>query len=181
MASIFGHALVGITLGNGMLPKETTRLMFLGVIFTIIPDADVLGFLNGVPYDSPWGHRGFTHSFCFALFSSIIGACFFKSSTWKAFIFLFLCMASHSILDGMTSGGMGVAYFWPFENNRYFLPWRPIKVSPIGASRFFSERGFQVLKSEALVIGIPCVLALGIITGIKRSKHGDKRSSNSSR
>jgi len=26
----------------------------------------------------------------------------------------------------MTNGGLGVAYFSPFDNRRYFLPWPPI-------------------------------------------------------
>jgi hypothetical protein len=26
----------------------------------------------------------------------------------------------------MTNGGLGVAFFSPFDNGRYFLPWRPI-------------------------------------------------------
>ena len=27
-------------------------------------------------------------------------------------------------------GGLGVAFFSPFSNARYFLPWRPIRVAP---------------------------------------------------
>jgi len=40
----------------------------------------------------------------------------------------------------MTKGGLGVAFFSPFDNSRYFLPWRPIRVSPIAIHRFFSAR-----------------------------------------
>jgi hypothetical protein len=32
----------------------------------------------------------------------------------------------------MTDGGLGCALFWPFDTTRYFAPWRPIPVSPIG-------------------------------------------------
>jgi inner membrane protein len=45
--------------------------------------------------------------------------------------------ASHGILDAMTDGGLGVAFFSPFDDTRCFFPFRPIKVSPIGLS-FFS-------------------------------------------
>jgi inner membrane protein len=56
------------------------------------------------------------------------------------FTYLFLATASHGVLDAMTDGGLGVAFFSPFDNRRYFLPWRPIVVSPISIARFFSGR-----------------------------------------
>jgi len=55
----------------------------------------------------------------------------------------------------MTDGGLGVAFFSPFNNDRYFLTWRPIRVSPIGIGRFFSDRGLAVLQSELLWIWLP--------------------------
>jgi len=72
--------------------------------------------------------------------------------------YLFLATASHGPLDAMTDGGLGVAFFSPFNNDRYFFPWRPIRVSPIGLSRFFSERGLEVLASELLWIWLPAAL-----------------------
>jgi inner membrane protein len=56
----------------------------------------------------------------------------------------FLITASHGILDAFTNGGLGIALFSPFDNSRYFFPFRPIQVSPIGAG-FFSMRGLRVL------------------------------------
>ena len=56
----------------------------------------------------------------------------------------------------MTDGGLGVAYFAPFSNRRYFLPWRPIPVSPISVARFFDARGLQVLAGEIVWIWLPC-------------------------
>jgi len=83
--------------------------------------------------------------------------------------YFFVATASHGFLDAMTNGGLGVAFFSPFDNTRYFLPWRPIVVSPISVNRFFSERGLAVLQSELLWIWIPagllavCVLVLKIV------------------
>jgi inner membrane protein len=57
-------------------------------------------------------------------------------------------IASHGLLDAMTTGGLGVAFFAPFSAERYFFPWRPILVSPIGIERFLSPRGAAVLMSE---------------------------------
>jgi len=60
----------------------------------------------------------------------------------------------------MTTGGLGVAIFSPFENSRYFLSYRPIKVSPMGFKKFFSEWGLEVIKSEIIWIGIPLLVLL---------------------
>ena len=61
-----------------------------------------------------------------------------------------LCAAvvmSHPLLDAMTTGGLGVAWAWPWSAERAFLPWRPIPVAPIGAG-FLSERGLKVALTE---------------------------------
>jgi inner membrane protein len=56
----------------------------------------------------------------------------------------------------MTDGGLGVAYFAPFSNARYFLPWRPIQVSPLSVAGFFSGGAPRILESEILWIWLPC-------------------------
>jgi inner membrane protein len=48
----------------------------------------------------------------------------------------------------MTNGGLGVAFFFPFDNTRYFLPWRPLIVAPLVVEAFFSPWGQAVLLSE---------------------------------
>jgi inner membrane protein len=73
----------------------------------------------------------------------------------RLFVYLFLAAGSHGLLDAMTNGGLGVAFFSPFENGRYFLPFRPIRVSPIGVTRFFTSRGVAILQSEIVWIWIP--------------------------
>ncbi len=62
--------------------------------------------------------------------------------------------ASHGLLDAFTNGGQGVGFFLPFDTRRYFFPWHPIQVSPIGFA-FFSERGMSVLLSEMLWVWLP--------------------------
>lgn len=164
MASAFGHVIIAASLGKA-LPRfvNSWQVILIGSMCTIVPDLDVITFKMGIPYDSFWGHRGFSHSLLFALIFAVVCAVGFsiKSFSWKSFLalvsFFFLCTASHAVLDAMTNGGLGVAFFSPLDDTRYFFPWRPIAVSPIGAARFFSVRGLEVLKSEALWIGIPCV------------------------
>jgi inner membrane protein len=67
------------------------------------------------------------------------------------------------LLDALTTGGKGVAFFAPFDNTRYFFPWQVIKVSPIGVKNFFSDRGVAVLLSELKWIGIPLLISLFIL------------------
>lgn len=141
-----------------------------GAVCAVIPDFDVIGFRFGVHYGDFWGHRGFTHSLLFAALLSGLTVLFAfrhgvtgldRFGLWGYF---FLATASHGFLDALTDGGLGVAFFSPFNNTRYFLPWRPIRVSPIGVARFFTHRGFEVIKSELLWIWLPtlflCALAL---------------------
>ncbi|MNG33863.1 Inner membrane protein YbcI [compost metagenome] len=54
-----------------------------------------------------------------------------------------------------------MAWLWPWSEQRFFLPWRPIEVSPF-VNGFFSQRGLAVLASEARWVWLPCLaLALG--------------------
>lgn len=76
----------------------------------------------------------------------------------------FFCILVHDILDAMTNGGFGVAFFSPFSDQRFFLPWRPIEVSPISPRRFFTSRGLTVMASEFIWVVIPslCLAAWAI-------------------
>jgi len=176
MASIFGHALAAASLGT-LYPKPNIKGKFiiLGMLCAMLPDADVIAFAFGIPYESVWGHRGITHSIFFSLlFGGIISSVFYRQhklfgkSWWIYSTYFALCTLSHALLDAMTSGGLGVAFFAPFENSRYFFPWRPIQVSPIGAAKFFSEWGVRVIKSELIWIGIPSLVM--ILIGYGRNK-----------
>jgi inner membrane protein len=80
------------------------------------------------------------------------------SRRWWAYVLLFFIVgASHGLLDAMTNGGRGIALLSPFSNQRYFLPWTPIEVSPLTVSAFLSQRGLTVMKSEILGIWMPVV------------------------
>lgn len=174
MASLFGHAFTSIALGSSFSKKQQTfKLFLLAIVCAIIPDADVIGFQFNIAYESFWGHRGFSHSLVFAfLLGLLITLIFFRKEAiskkgFVLFLFLSLCTASHSILDAMTSGGYGVAFFSPFDDSRYFFPWRPIKVSPLGIANFFSDRGLKVIMSELIWIGIPGTIYIIIVSTIK--------------
>ncbi|WP_162428598.1 metal-dependent hydrolase [Pontibacter pudoricolor] len=175
MASAFAHALAAATIGKIYPGNYTTpKFWLLGVACTIVPDADVVMFKFGVPYEHLFGHRGFSHSLVFAaLLGVIVTTLFYRSvklisKQGLLFILFFtLCTASHSLLDALTNGGLGVAVFAPFDNTRYFLPWRPIQVSPIGVGNFFSEWGWRVIKSELVWVGLPAMATIVVTSIIK--------------
>lgn len=152
--------------------------MALGALFSVVPDIDVVGFRVGIQYGDLFGHRGITHSFAFAAVMATMGSFMYarlsraQPRSWMAWWYLFLATASHGLLDAMTDGGLGVAFFSPFSNTRYFLPWRPILVSPIGVAKFFSERGLNVLRSEFKWIWLPSAIFALLALAMKRPKSG---------
>lgn len=148
MASIFGHSVVGYTLTKIIDNKNTKWLLLAAIVSTVLPDFDVIGFKLGIPYSHPLGHRGFTHSILFALLWALLLTFTLGKKSKKLWFFvIFLCTVSHGILDAMTTGGRGIGFFIPFDNERFFFPLRVIKVSPLGFERFFSEWGLQVIFS----------------------------------
>ena len=177
MASVLSHPAVALGLGPLFASKGVEpRVWTLGAVCTVVPDVDVIGFHYGIQYGDLFGHRGITHSLAFAaLLASVSVGALFRSPAWSGQrlaigIFLFLCAASHGFFDAMTNGGLGVAFFAPFDNRRYFLPLRPLEVSPIGTYGFFGPRGVTVLKTELVWVWFPC-LALGLGAMIARKLH----------
>ena len=53
---------------------------------------------------------------------------------------------------------MGVAFLAPFDNTRYFFPVTPIKVSPLSAKAFLTQRGVSVLGSEMVWVWFPSIV-----------------------
>jgi len=183
MPSIITHAAVPLALwcaaDRGRIPP---RLLGAGVIAAMLPDADVLAFALHIPYADAFGHRGASHSLLFACALAILAALLLNlgrgrpwsaprssgsrrpwsavscqprlASTVQAAVFVFVCAASHPLLDALTSGGLGVALAWPWSEHRFFAPWRPIRVSPF-APQFFSARGLATLLSELRWVWLP--------------------------
>jgi inner membrane protein len=174
MASVFSHPAIVLGIGPLFASRGVERRAWaVGAACAVAPDIDVIGFGYGIPYGHLFGHRGITHSLAFAaLMASGLAATFFRAPAWRGRrlavgAFLFLCGASHGFFDAMTHGGLGVAFFAPLDNRRYFLPWRPLEVSPIGTYGFFGPRGAAVLRTELVWVWLPC-LALGAAATIAR-------------
>lgn len=168
----FTHPVIAIPLTATFYRRDVPVSVWLwGAFLTALPDID---FLFGVPYSHMMGHRGFTHSIFFAAMAALLSAaCFFWRrhfpKFWTLALFFFLCTVSHGILDGMTDGGLGVAYFAPFENSRYWMPWRPIPVAPLGIRHIFGAWGARVVASEVVWIWIPTLLLTALIVRLRRN------------
>lgn len=116
---------------------------------SLLPDLDVIGSRFGIAYLDPWGHRGASHSFAFAFavaFTSLLLAKV-TGHPLRTALWVLVTVVSHTCLDAMTDGGHGVAVLWPFDLTRYFAPWRPIPVSPLGRG-LLSLRGLEVALLE---------------------------------
>ena len=175
MPTIFSHAAIGFVAAKGAAEATApnTRIMIASMALAALPDADGL-FFDVIPYGDPWGHRGFTHSLFFAALIGLAAAFLFSKSSWApehSFRFLAILFAlvitSHGVFDAMTNGGLGVAFFAPFSNHRYFLPWRPIPVAPMSVNGLLNPRGFQVIRTEAALFW---VFTLGAAIWSRRAK-----------
>ena len=174
MASAFSHAIVALAMGKAFQRKELSwRELVLGALCSIVPDLDVVGLYFGLQYGHLWGHRGLTHSVLFAaLLAGSLLALWYRSKQVVAmmglFVYFFLCTVSHGVLDAITNGGFGVAFFSPFDTTRYFFPVRPVLVSRIGVSEFVSTYGVRVLASEALWIWMPSGVTFLVFRAVQR-------------
>ncbi len=165
MATIFSHPAVAL----GLFPwfrdvRNSKAILITGLLLTAAPDLDVIGLRLGIPYGHMLGHRGLTHSLAFAaIFAALLTALFWRGKNlrlWSIWLYFALSMASHGVIDAFTNGGLGVAFFAPFDNQRYFFSYRPIEVSTLNIRHFFESQGASVLLSEITFLWPPCLFAL---------------------
>ena len=163
MASL-GHIVVGMAAARVQSrgpasARPALAAMLFWAALSFLPDADVVGFGLGVRYGDPWGHRGATHSLAFSIaLGALVGALapWFGYRALRTGVLATLVVASHALLDTLTDGGLGCALFWPFDLTRYFAPWTPIPVSPIGLG-YVSPYGAYVAATE-LTLFAPLLL-----------------------
>jgi inner membrane protein len=186
MASAFTHTIVALAAGRIAFPeRRPLRIWMLGIVCALLPDVDVIAFRYGVPYGHWLGHRGFSHSLLFALLAGIAVTLLafrselrFSKRWWLLTAYFTVVTASHGVLDAMTDGGYGTAFFSPFDDHRFFLPWRPLTVAPIGVRGFFSRWGWDVLMSELLWIWLPLLMLLVLIQLVRRARSSSSSTSS---
>jgi inner membrane protein len=172
MASAVTHFIVAAALAlpaaesnslRGVLPRWGIPIS-CGLL-AVAPDSDTFAMRAfDIPYGSFFGHRGFFHSpFFLILFSALLAAIVARRrarSTWLRLALIWAGAAiTHPLLDMLTDGGAGVMLLYPFSEARFFFPWRPIHVSPLDISSFFSRAGYILLSelpfcAAAVAIGL---------------------------
>lgn len=177
MPAALTHGIVAIAAGRTAFRRTMPRRFWpLAILCSAAPDIDVGLMHYGVAYDDLWGHRGMTHSLVFAVALGFVvttwlfrdWATFGRRRWWTLLVFFTLITASHGFLDAFTNGGLGIAFFAPFDTTRSFMPWTPIEVSPIGLGGFIRCGGLQTLVSEMLWIWLPVVGGCAIIAVAQR-------------
>lgn len=148
----------------------------------MLPDLDVLGVDLGLEYGHVLGHRGVTHSFAFALLVGALmawalGRGASRPGRLPLAVHFTLVTASHGLLDALVDEGLGVALLAPFSAERYFFPWTPLEVSPIGGHGFFTApevrgglRWVEVLWSEVVWVWLPAAIAATVASWWRRRR-----------
>jgi len=174
--TVITHAVAAVAIGSVVVPRRWP-LVAIGAACAVVPDLDVVTLALGIPYQDIAGHRGLTHSIAFAA-GLAGGVAWLVARRGRAAVtparlalFLFLATVSHGLLDALTDGGLGVAFFAPFSDARYFFPWRPIAVSPISIRQLASSRGLHVLESELVVVWTPALVVLALSSLIPGRRH----------
>jgi len=166
MPSVFSHAIAAVAVGGvAVAGRSRATVWGLGALCAVAPDLDVvISFLLRISYSHMLGHRGLSHSLFVAVVLALLVTAVVRRTLPESpgpgtlWLFFFVATASHGLLDAMTNGGLGVAFFAPFSDTRYFLPWRPILVSPISLHVFVGYRGVRVMWSELVWIWVPAAL-----------------------
>ncbi len=183
MATILSHAVVAGSLAsiasNGV---SRGRLAFVLALLAVLPDLDVIGFRLGIPYGHMLGHRGFTHSILFAvLVAGIVpvlllrGTRVFSGGWWGLATLAFLATMSHGVIDAFTDAGLGVGFLIPFDETRYFAPWRPLATSPLSVVAFVNGPALRILANELVWIGFPLFIVMSVVhlfRWLRRSRDG---------
>ena len=181
MPTIFSHGIAAAALLTAFPRRTGSRgVLTLGIACAIAPDIDVIAIPFGARSGDLLGHRGFTHSLLFAAVLASAGLAGVVRA-WPSIIhrgaiwfYLFLATASHGLLDALTSRhGLGIPFFWPFDATRYFFPFTPVAMSPLG-THFFSERGLSVLLNEIWWIWIPSLGFGAVALFLRRAQRRGK-------
>jgi inner membrane protein len=171
MASIPTHAIAGAALSPLFLSRlDPAKWIAAGAVLAMVPDLDVAAFGMGIPYSSPLGHRGITHSLFFAILLGYGCAQWIVRypAPWRLSLYLMAATASHGLIDMCTNGGRGVGIFLPFTARRFFFPARPIQVSEIGVDFFFSPESWIVIRTEMIWVWLPSAVIFAIARSIRR-------------
>ena len=151
------------------------KFWLIAMFCAVLPDISAIFTRFGVSNEALLGHRNFTHSLSFALITGFVAVWLgfrevklFSRSSISLWIFFFICTASHGLLDAMTNGGLGIAFYSPFSGERYFLPWTPVDMPEIKPNQFLGKWGKKVIISELIWICLPMLVLMLSVVGFRK-------------
>lgn len=188
MCSAITHSLVGLAVARvGTGAKMPLRFWLAAAVLAAAPDLDVLGYSFGFGLrgeSSLWSHRGLTHSLPFALLTAGVATLLLfprrlavdasgvapanhgwasPIHRWRVWLVLACAMASHGLTDMLTNGGSDIALLSPATAWRAKWSFQPVEVSPLSIGRFFSQRGLDILLSEAKWVLLPSAAVVVVV------------------
>ncbi|NNC96407.1 MAG: metal-dependent hydrolase [Chitinophagales bacterium] len=121
------QAALGGAIGEAMLGKKVgNKGAVIGAIAATIPDLDVVLYLFIDPLNMLSIHRGFSHSIVFSVLAAVLTFLILRKMKWfhgvsspLLFLFSFLCLFTHILLDTFTA--YGTQLLLPFSNIRLGL------------------------------------------------------------
>ncbi len=166
--SALTHAYVGAAL-SALAPRwlRGARFALLLAALAAAPDLDVIAFAFGIPYEHRFGHRGASHSLLAAALCALAVWLWryrqlppLSGRWWSLCAWVAAATASHGLLDAFTNGGRGVGFLIPFDDRRYFFPWRPLQVSSLNPLDFLTRHALDVFGPELLWVWLPATALL---------------------
>jgi len=118
------QGVLGASIGEVMLGKQAgNKAALAGAVIATIPDLDVILYAFYNSYEMLSIHRGFSHSIVFSFVAAPISAfvlskikSFKNSSFGRLFLFSWVTLFTHSLLDAFTT--YGTQLLLPFSDNR---------------------------------------------------------------
>lgn len=159
MATLFAHAALPIAAGTA--PR---RLLLAAIFCSCWQDLDLVTFAFEMRPPEALAHRGAAHSlFAAALMAILVAAVVTRSL--RAAPFLFLCGASHGLIDLVTAGEHGVALFWPLSDARITSSWKLLPAVQVGLDEYLSFWGILTIVDELLFVIMPIAIVAAFFRG----------------
>ncbi len=162
---VVSQAVLGASLSQSFVKDEAKLIsaLVIGALAGMAPDLDVLITSSADPLLFLEFHRQFTHSLIFIPFGALLIAIVFyifiknKLTFAQIYLFSFLGIATHGLLDACTS--YGTQLFWPFSGQR--VSWNVVSiVDPFFTIPIITGIVFSVYKRNRLFSQIAFVYAL---------------------
>lgn len=162
---VISQAVLGASLSQSFAKDKSKQLsaLLIGALAGMAPDLDVLIYSADDPLLFLDFHRQFTHSFFFipfgALLCALVSYPFIKNKLTfsQVYLFSFLGIATHGLLDTCTS--YGTQLFWPFSDLR--VSWSIVSIiDPLFTIPILIAIVLAVFRSNRLYARIAFIYAI---------------------